>query len=444
MKEHILSQIKKKAKNYDVYIQRSKVNEIQIQKNKINFENTTQDRGYGIRIHNKGMGFSSSNINSFFAINKTIENAIKSSNLSEKIKFEFPTQNKFKSVESVDKKIKQNAAEEVRNYAKEIVNLSPKNGMISFGKIRAYDTYVEIVNSEGLDEKREESDFMVELSIIIEKNGRKVEFWPHEYRTRIQDIPISNIKKWIKIAEDQTKAKSPKTETTAVIFSPSSVVDGLGSVIGTHALGSAKVNGITNFEKNEQVASKNLTIISDGLYPFGLMTNSFDDEGTPQQKMPIIEKGIFKNFVYDQFYGLKDKHKSTGNGLKQNTVFFIFDGKYGSQPSNQISNFYVKPGKKLFEKLIQEIDHGILVEKFSWLAPDEVTGNFSSEISAGYYIDKGQISQPIKGGLVTGNFFEMIKNISGISNKSEIISGGTVLAGICPYIRFENVSIAGA
>jgi len=45
--------------------------------------------------------------------------------------------------------------------------------------------------------------------------------------------------------------------------------------------------------------------------------------------------------------------------------------------------------------------------------------------------------------LVTGNFFDLMQNISGISNESKIISGGTVLAGVCPYIRFEDVLVAG-
>jgi predicted Zn-dependent protease len=194
---------------------------------------------------------------------------------------------------------------------------------------------------------------------------------------------------------------------------------------------------------NEEVATKNLTIISDGLYPYGMMTSGFDDEGVPQKKNILIKNGIFKNFVYNQFYALKDKTKSTGNGFRQGPTFFVFDGKYMNQPIDQFSNFYIKPGRKTLEELIREVDHGILVDTFSWLSPDSVTGQFSSEIRTGYYIDEGEISTPIKGGLVTGNFFELIKKISGISNKSVITSGGTILSGICPYVRFEDVQIAG-
>jgi len=220
-------------------------------------------------------------------------------------------------------------------------------------------------------------------------------------------------------------------------------LDGLGSIIGSHSSGAAKVNGISKFSPGEKVASESLTVISDGLYPYGLTTNAFDDEGVPQRKNILIDNGIFKDYIYDQFYAIKDNRESTGNGLRQGDIFYVFDAKYGLLPNNKISNFYLKPGKKSLQKLIGEVKHGILIDNFSWLSPDSTSGNFSSEIRDGYYIDNGEISKPIEGGLIAGNFFELMRNISGISNKSNITSGGTVLAGVCPYVRFDDVQVAG-
>jgi PmbA protein len=443
MRDLILKEIKKSAKEYEVFLQKTKINEVHIQKNKIGFINKTIDSGYGIRIHDGGIGFSSSNIFSDFAINQTIKNTLKSSRMAQKVDFNFPVSQKFSGVKNIDKTIKDNGENTVNNYANQILKTIPDDILISFGKVRAYDSQIEIINSEGLDLSREETSFMLEISIIVEKAGKKVEFWPHEYRRRIEDLPASNLNQWIKMARDQLIAETPRTERTTVIFSPSSVLDGLGSVIDPHSSGSAKVNGVSKFSAGEKVASENLTVISDGLYPYGLMTSEFDDEGVPQRKNILIDNGIFKDYIYDQYYAIKDNRKSTGNGLRQEDTFFVFDVKYGGMPINRTSNFYVEPGKQTLGKLIEEVKHGILVDHFSWLSPDSTSGDFSSEIRAGYYIDNGQISKPIKGGLVAGNFFELMKNISGISNKSVITSGGSVLAGICPFIRFENVQIAG-
>ncbi len=443
MKDLILRKIEKSAKDYEVYLQTTEINEVHIQKNRINFINKAQDSGYGIRVLTKGLGFSSSNVQSDQAIERTIADALKSSKMTEKVKFQFPSQKPFTRVETIDKKIKNNGEGAVRDYANQLLDSIPPNILLSFGKVRTYDSHIQIINSEGLDLEREETNFMLELSIIAENNGKKVEFWPHEYRRRMQDLPVSKIQEWVKIAQDQLIAEQPRTEKTAIIFSPSTVLDGLGSVLGLHTTGAAKVNDVSKLSIGNRIASKDLTIISDGLYPFGLMTSGFDDEGVPQKKIPLIERGEFKNFIYNQFYGLKDENESTGNGLRQGDVFYVFDNKFSSTPGNQVSNFYVKSGNKSLDELIQEVKHGILVESFSWLNPDATTGKFSSEIRTGYYIENGELANPIKGGLVAGDFFEMIKNISGISNESMITSGGTILAGVCPHIRFEDVQVAG-
>jgi len=443
MNDLITKELEKSTKEYEVYLQKTEINEIHLQKNKINFFDKTISGGYGVRVHTKGLGFSSSNIFSNSDIRQTIKNALKSSEMTEKLKFNFPSNQSFKKVKNIDKKIKNSGEEAVRDYADQLLNSIPSDVLISFGKLRTYNSQIEIINSEGLDLSREETNFMLELSIIVEKNGKKVEFWPHEYRRRIRDLPIPNLKKWIKISRDQLSSVQPKTEKTTLIFSPNTVLDGLGSTIGLHSTGSAKSNEISKFTPGDKVASQNLTIISDGLYPYGLMTSESDDEGIPQKKNILIEKGVFKDYVFDQFYAIKEGKESTGNGLRQGDTFFIFNGKYGSLPSNRVSNFYVKPSKKTLDQLIGEVKHGILVNNFSWLVPDATTGIFSSEIRVGYYIEKGEITKPIKGGLVAGNFFELIKNISGISNESVITSGGTVLAGVCPHIRFENMQVAG-
>jgi len=442
MKE-ILNELKKRTDEYELYLQNTITNEIHIQKNRINFTDKTVNSGYGVRVHENGMGFSSSNIFSKPMIEQTIKNALKSSEMTEKIKFNFPSSQKFGNVKNVDKIIKEDGERTVKSYVDNLLKSVEDKTTISFGKVRTYDSYIYIVNSEGIDLSREETTMMIELSIMLEKNGKKVEFWSHEYRRRMEDMPLSLVNEWIKFANDQLIATEPKTEKTTVIFSPTSVLDGLGSVISSHVTGESKLNKTSILKPNEKVAVKDLTVISDGLYPHGLMTSEFDDEGVPQRKNILIDKGVFQDYIYDQFYGIKDGRKSTGNGLRQGETFFVFNGKYGGMPGNQVSNFFVEPGKQSIEQLIKEVQHGILVNTFSWLYPDIITGNFSSEIRSGYYIKNGEVSQPIKGGLVTGNFFDLIKNISGISNKSVITSGGTILAGICPYIRFENVQIAG-
>jgi PmbA protein len=107
------------------------------------------------------------------------------------------------------------------------------------------------------------------------------------------------------------------------------------------------------------------------------------------------------------------------------------------------TNLSVKPGNLSLENMVSEVKNGILVEQFSWLNPDPMATSFSSEIRNAYMIKNGEYTGVLKGGMVSGKAFDMIKNISGISNQQFIESGATAFSCISPYIRFENVQVVG-
>ena len=111
-------------------------------------------------------------------------------------------------------------------------------------------------------------------------------------------------------------------------------------------------------------------------------------------------------------YATLEKSKSTGNGLRS------LDGTI----SNSITNLEIIPGSESLEELIQSVKYGVIIEQFSWLNPSSVTGDFGAEIRNGYLIENGEKTSAIKGGNLSGNAFEMIKNIEGISKERVIQS----------------------
>ena len=102
----------------------------------------------------------------------------------------------------------------------------------------------------------------------------------------------------------------------------------------------------------EMVASENLTIYDDGLFAGGLRTWTFDGEGSPHQKTPVIEKGILRNFLYDNYSAKKEGKESTGNAGRAG---------YLSTPSIDTTNFHIMPGTKSSEKMLSEIDDGLII-----------------------------------------------------------------------------------
>ncbi len=51
-------------------------------------------------------------------------------------------------------------------------------------------------------------------------------------------------------------------------------------------------------------------------------------------------------------------------------------------------------------------------------------GNFSGAVKQGFLMDRGKISYPLIGTIVSGNSYKLMKNVSGISKSSKLLSLG--------------------
>jgi predicted Zn-dependent protease len=245
------------------------------------------------------------------------------------------------------------------------------------------------------------------------------------------------------LAKDTLDAKLPPSAKVPVIMNPESICDAIVPVIGFHSSADQKFKNQSVFNLGDSVASKELTIIDDGLFECGLSSAPFDDEGNPQKRTPIIEKGILKSFICDQKYALMLNNKPTGNGIKPLGLLLNPLNKHLSSIVTSPTNFSISPGNESYESLIKDVKEGILIEQFSWLSPDPFSSGFSSEIRNGYVIKNGEIGQPIKGGMISGKVFDLIKNISGMSKSAEMESGATAFSIIAPHIKFDNVQVVG-
>lgn len=151
-----------------------------------------------------------------------------------------------------------------------------------------------------------------------------------------------------------------------------------------------------------QIASENVSVVDDGVMDGGWLTRPFDDEGHPAQKTSIIDKGILRNYLYDTYTALKANAKSTGNAQRQ---------AYWVKPQPAPTNLILKSGDAQPEEMIRETKRGIYVDTTigEWLS-NPVSGNLNATISHGYRISNGELKEPIKGVVISGNFYELLKN----------------------------------
>jgi PmbA protein len=440
------------VEEYDLYTLKATVNEVQLRGFDVEIvRGPVESIGYTCRaLSRKGKltGQGRSSCSNSAKLKECIESAkyLSSLNLLE-TKYEFPSPKKDKRAKIADSHILKGGAEAVQAYAKRLIEAlktvatSKPSVKPTFGKIRTYVLDTTLENSSGLRKRKTETYFYVELALKVSSGTKLAEFWPRQFSRTIEaTAPERVLPRWVRLAQDTMKAKMPTTQKMTVIFNPQSVCDLLVPTVGSHSLGEMQFKKQSVFREQDVVASDSLTIHDDGLYDYALVSSPFDDEGSPQRVTSLIEKGVFKNYLYDQKYALNMNKKPTGNGLKSTANLL---NKHTGAIVGSPTNLSIKPGRLSLEKMIAEVENGILMEQFSWLNPDRMATSFSSEIRNAYLIKNGECTQALKGGMVSGKALDLIKNISGISNQQFVESGATAFSCIAPYIRFEDVQVVG-
>ncbi|MFH0848002.1 MAG: TldD/PmbA family protein [archaeon] len=190
----------------------------------------------------------------------------------------------------------------------------------------------------------------------------------------------------------------------------------------------------------KQVASDNFNLVDDGTRRAGLGTRAFDDEGIPQKTTPIIVKGVLQSYLYDNYTAAKDRLSSTGNARRVGSGTFGFGRPYTQTPVPAPTNLVLNNGESSLDELITETGEGLYVVDSigEWLS-NPISGLLNATVTNAFEIRKGDLADPVKGVIVSGNFFEMImKHMDLIGN--DIKNSGNVYA---PSVRVSEMTVAG-
>ncbi|MEO0102483.1 MAG: TldD/PmbA family protein [candidate division WOR-3 bacterium] len=159
---------------------------------------------------------------------------------------------------------------------------------------------------------------------------------------------------------------------------------------------------------------------------------AFDFEGYPKKSVMLIKNGVAKGVVFDSFYAQLLKKKNTGHSLPQPSA-------WGPFPTNLI----MAKGKDKKEKLIKEIDKGILVTRFWYVRvvdPDKtlITGMTRDGT---FMIEKGKISYPIKNMRFVVNIYETLAKVRKISWERKLY-GEDIFFILAPALLIDEFNFA--
>ena len=189
-------------------------------------------------------------------------------------------------------------------------------------------------------------------------------------------------------------------------------------------------------KEGEMIASDILTLTDDPMYKDSLVKATFDDEGAATYAKNIIENGKFTTFLHNLATAAKAGVKTTGNGYK---------ASYASPVGINHYNFYINPVKGILEDLFAEAGNGIYITSVEGMhaGADAISGDFSLS-SGGFRIEDGKKTTPVKGITISGNFLQLMKDITSIGEDLKF-SPFALSAHRCgsPSVLVKGINIAG-
>jgi PmbA protein len=434
--------LQKGAAEAEAYTYDGKATNVSIERGQINKTARIIDRGVAIRVQvDKAVGFAYTNIiDNAVTIEDTISKALAAARASKPDKnwISLPEKKPYAPAPdgTFDDKILEIEPEDLVNLSTRMLDAATEKDKrvlaIEGGAGGGYGSNA-IANSNGVSAF--DAGTMIEYSLAaLAKEGNTVTPICFEFGA---ERTLKVDPEWVgseaaRLALSSLKTKRVETKNYKLIFTQFALQELLYyTLINAVKADSVERNQSPFKDKlNTKVGSDAITMIDDGLFPSGLRTGIFDGEGVPHQKTPIIEKGILKNFLYDDYTARKQGEQSTGNATRAG---------YLSTPSIEATNFHVLPGSKSPEQLLSEIDDGLLVSFLQGAhSSNPVNGEFSVVATPAWRIHKGKIEHATRGVMLAGNIFELLKNVSEAANNERKM--GQLVA---PWILVEKIKVIG-
>ncbi len=379
------------------------------------------ERGFGIRALRGGkLGFSYCEKED--DIGATVQRAASLSSFSPKTGFSFAPSAKCPSVKTLDSKTSGLAATEMGAILAQMRDAVERRGPKPRISMSAGTETAGIENSEGFSGSYRSSAFSVFMEAM---DGDGYGFAYHE-GISMPGNPEALGERAGEMAKAMKGAKKVEPGKYTVIFELTTMED-LLSVLLPSLSGEwkRKRTSLLSDKLGKEAFNSSLSIYDNPLAP-GADTKPFDDEGTPSARVPLIEGGVLKNFIYDRETAALEGVSASG---------FCSRMGYSAAPSASRSNLEIAPGD--YGNLEEELGDCITVHALHGShTANTTTGDFGLEVNVAFRSRKGAEKEPVRGFLLSGNVFKLLNGTLFLEKRAE-----TVGSIISPRIAFKDVLV---
>lgn len=422
--------LKSNCDAYEIYIEESKLIELDSKQDELNFAKEEIEQGLGVRvIKNNKMGFAfTSNLDK---IAETCTQAIENSKLNkEDENYAFSQVEKTVDVKGVyDKKFHDLDLDESVEFLKTVISTAADSGCeITGSGFSASEGRSLIVNSNGVSIENEGTGFGIGLSVTIQKDGQIATAYDSQ-SSRFFDLDgVKLANEVCDLAKSSLDTKPIETNDYDVVLDYYAATGLLRTFMGAFdGENVRRGRSILKDKMDTEIANPTLSIIDNPLLENGMLTSSCDGEGSVSQKTDLIKEGVLSSFIYDIYTANKVGAKTTSNGIR---------GSYLTTPMISATNLEFE-----FSELkdISEIDKGVLTTSVLGAhTANPISGDFSVEASNAFKIENGELTDPINKAMISGNVFEIMKKVEGLN--TEVKQYGSF---ILPKLLVHDLRVVG-
>ncbi|WP_029319793.1 TldD/PmbA family protein [Butyrivibrio sp. AE3004] len=203
-----------------------------------------------------------------------------------------------------------------------------------------------------------------------------------------------------------------------IILTPACAAQMIGGVIANAVVDHTLITKTSLWmdKLGEQVASPLLTVRSNPSDERIILREVHTADGFRSEDYDLIENGVLKSFAVSLYAANKC-------GVKR--------------APNSSFDFIVDAGDTPYEDMVKGVKRGLIVGSVSAGQPG-ANGEMSGVAKQAFYVENGEIKGAVIETMISGNLFDMLKNIKAVSK--ELLCDGSM---VMPSMLVENVIIQG-
>jgi PmbA protein len=414
--ENILAQAKKVAEEAEVFLVSAEETPVQFETNRLKHIQTKQSTSLALRIVKEGrLGYATTT--EAGDTHSLVDNAVETAQFGMRAKFKLPPRTTYPKIDIFDPAVESISIEKMSQLGEELIALITGHtpDIICEAMVGKEIISLRLINSRGGQASYKKSIFSIGImgSLIrgtdmlfvgeIQSSGHPLTQPGEVAKVVLQQLELA-----------KNQASAP-TRQLPVIFTPRGVANALVPSLMVAFNGKTVLEGASPIGKKlgKQVFDSKLWLWDDPTIAYRPHSRPCDDEGVPSQRTPLIEQGKVASFLYDLQTAALANTKSTGNGSRG-----------GGLPTPSPTTLVIAPGKTSFDEMVSDIKEGLVIEQLMGAEQGNILGgDFSGNVLLGYKVESGKIVGRVKNTMVSGNVYQVLKEVAAIGSQAEWVGG---------------------